>query len=118
MSEVTNEVQTEAKPKLTRAEKLIARSEVLRKRIEADTAEYNEVANELNNLAALANVAIGTKVVIKLGRAETARVLDAVVVGVKDEEDGSKKYKVQYGTGFDADLATITAGQIQSIAAE
>jgi len=119
MSETTNETTNAApevtKPKLTRVEKLQARAVLLQKRIAEDTLEYNEIANELNNLAALANLAAGTTVTIRIGRADTAREVVGLIAGVKDEEDGSKKYKVTYGSGFDADIVVVTAGQIVSI---
>lgn len=115
MSETTNAAPEVTKPKLTRVEKLQARAVLLQKRIAEDTLEYNEIANELNNLAALANLAAGTTVTIRIGRADTAREVVGLIAGVKDEEDGSKKYKVTYGSGFDADIVVVTAGQIVSI---
>lgn len=114
MSE-TNVAPEVTKPKLTRAEKLKARAELLVKRMTEDKAEYDGIANELANLAAFENLAVGTAVTIKIGRADTAREVAGLVVGIKAEEDGSKKYKVTYGSGFDADLAVVTAGQIVSI---
>lgn len=115
MSETTSAAPEVTKPKLTRVEKLQARAVLLQKRIADDTLEYNEIANELNNLAALANLAAGTTVTIRIGRADAAREVVGLIAGVKDEEDGSKKYKVTYGSGFDADIVVVTAGQIVSI---
>lgn len=110
---------TENTPKQTRAEKLTARAEVLRKRIESDTAAFNAIVAELESAARLANLSIGAAVRIKLGRKfadkDTTRIVDAVVVGVKEEEDGAKQYKVQHGSGFDAEIAVVTAAQIVSV---
>lgn len=108
----TNATPETVKPKLTRTEKLTQRAELLHKRITTDTNEYNEILAELAGAARLANLAAGDAVQVKLGRAETARTVDAIVVGVKEDEDGAKKYKVQYGSGFDADIAVVGAAQI------
>lgn len=113
MSETqTNATPETVKPKLTRTEKLTQRAELLHKRITTDTNEYNEILAELAGAARLANLAAGDSVQVKLGRAETSRTVNAIVVGVKEDEDGAKKYKVQYGSGFDADIAVVGAAQI------
>lgn len=120
MSEInnTNAAETTAPVavKLTREQKLASKLEVLRKRIEKDTADYNELAAELNNIAALAAIGVGSAVVVKLGRKfadkDTTRYENGVVIGVKEEEDGSKLYKVSYGVGFDADIAVVTGAAL------
>lgn len=112
MSE-TNNVPTVA---LTREQKLAAKIDALKTRITADTVKVNELVAEYNNIAALAAIGVGSAVVVKLGRKfadkDTTRFENAVVVGVKEEEDGSKLYKVSYGSGFDADLATVTGAAL------
>lgn len=106
-------------PKLSRAEKQANRLEVLRKRIEADTQEYNEIANELNNAAALANLKAGDVVQVKLGRKfadkDTTRVVVATIVAIRDVEGEAIQYKVSYGEGFNAELAVIEAGKIVAV---
>lgn len=102
--------------KLTREQKLVAKLNVLAGRINKDTESYNEIKAELDNIAALAAIAVGSVVIVKLGRKfsdkDTTRFEHGVVVGVKEEEDGSKLYKVQYGAGFDADIAVVTGGSL------
>lgn len=96
---------------LTREQKIVARVEVLKTRIAADTAKVNELIAEYNSIAALAAIGVGSAVVVKLGRKfadkDTTRFENAVVIGVKEEEDGSKLYKVSYGVGFEADIAIV-----------
>jgi hypothetical protein len=106
----------ETKPKATRKEKLYAKLETLAKRITADTEAYNVLKAEYEMIDALDNVSVGTQVVIKQGRADTAREVIGTVIAVKHEDDGSAKYKVQYGEGFDADIAVVTAAGIIRIA--
>lgn len=102
--------------KLTREQKITAKLDVLKKRIEKDTADFNELAAELNNIAALAAIGEGSAVIVKLGRKfadkDTTRYVNGVVIGVKEEEDGSKLYKVSHGTGFDADIAVVTGAAL------
>ena len=101
---------------LTREQKLQAKYETLVKRIAADTEKANEIAAELNSAAALAAVDTGSNIVVKLGRKfadkDTTRFVEAVVVAVKVEEDGTKLYKVQFGAGFDAEIAVVGAASI------
>ena len=115
MSEINNTVAVET-VKLTREQKIAAKLDVLKKRIEKDTADFNELAAELNNIAALAAIGEGSAVVVKLGRKfadkDTTRFVEATVVAVKGEEDGTKLYKVQYGSGFDAEIAVVGAASI------
>lgn len=112
MSETTT-VET---VKLTREEKLRAKYNALVARINADTEKAQEVAAELNSIAALAAIGVGSAVVVKLGRKfadkDTTRFENGTVIGVKEEEDGSKLFKVQYGTGFDADVVVVTGGSL------
>lgn len=121
MTKTTNTVAVET-VKLTREEKLQAKYTSLIARINADTEKANEIVAELNSIAALASIAVGSAVVVKLGRKfadkDTTRFENGVVVGVKEEEDGTKLFKVQYGTGFDADIAVVGAAAISLPAVE
>lgn len=120
MSETNTTVTAEA-VKLTREQKLVAKLNTLAARINKDTEAYNDAKAELDSIAALAAVGAGSKVQVKLGRKfadkDTTRVVDAVVLAVKEDEDGSKQYKVQYGEGFDAEIAVVTAAAISIPAA-
>jgi hypothetical protein len=116
-----SEVNTAPAVKLTRAEKLAKQAETLRARIVADTEKYNEVVAELTSIERLANVGVGQLVKIKLGRKfadkDTTRVVDAIIVGVRETEDGEKQYKAQHGIGFDAEIVTVTGAAIVEVAA-
>lgn len=107
----------EAQP-LTRKQKLLAKLESLQKRIASDTEKFNELRNEYDMIDKLDNVSVGTMVVIKQGRAETTREVQGVVIAVKHDEDGTAKYKVQYGEGFDADIAVVHAAGILQVVTE
>lgn len=112
-----NQAQEQAvEVKLTRAEKLVKRAALLAKRIETDTAEYANLKHEVENLAAIDSITEGTELVIKLGRKfadkDTTREVLATVVGVKENEDGSKQFKVAYGSGFDADVAVVDTSKV------
>ena len=113
---VQTQESNEAAVVLTREQKLQAKYETLVKRIAADTEKANEIAAELNSAAALAAVDTGSNVIVKLGRKfadkDTTRFVEAVVVAVRVEEDGTKLYKVQYGSGFDAEIAVVGAASI------
>lgn len=107
---------------LTREQKLTAKYNSLVARIAKDSETANDLAAEINNIAALAAICTGSAVIVKLGRKfadkDTTRFEPAVVIGVKEEEDGSKLYKVSYGSGFDADVAVVTGAALSLPAVE
>lgn len=119
MSEVnTNAVQNEVQAetvKLSRPEKLRLKIAQTEARIQRDTEALAELQGELQGIERLASVAPGTAVTVRLGRGETTREVNAVVVGVKADEDSATRYKVQYGEGFDADVAVVFSTQIIAV---
>lgn len=102
-------------PVLSRAEKLAARIAVLATRIESDTVAIAEARTELETSERLAGVAAGTKIVARIGRADTAKNVEATVVHVKDDESGSRRLKITYGEGADFDVAVIQESQIVEV---
>lgn len=75
-------------------------------------AELQELGQEISAIDALASIGEGSAVVVAIGKGETARSVSGVVLAVREEEDGTKLYKVQYGTGFDADITVVKAGKL------
>lgn len=53
----------------------------------------------------------------KAATAGTLRFVEAVVLGVKEEANGSLRYKIQFGSGFDQDVEIIQASQITEVKA-
>lgn len=99
--------------KLTRREKLLNRyNKAFAKHAEL-SQELQELASEINAIDLLASVNVGHEVYITVGRKEEAKEVKGVVIGVKEDEDGSKTYKVAYGSGFDSDIAVVAAGKIR-----
>ena len=107
--------------KLTRREKLLAQySAAFAKHAEL-AAKLQELAAEINAIDALAAVTVGSVVVVTVGRGDEAKEVEATVIGVREEEDGSKTYKVTYGSGFDADIAVVKGNKLKlpvAVAAE
>lgn len=122
MSENTIVAPEVVAPKSSRAEKLVARATMLAARIAKDTEDYNNIKLEIDGAERLKNVGQGSLVKVKLGRKfadkDTTRIVVSTVVGVKEDEEGAKQYKVAYGSGFDADIAVVTASQIVEVAVE
>lgn len=124
MSELnTNTAETTNAPevKLTRREKLVAQyNTVLTKHTEL-AAKLAELVEEINSIDALAAVDVGHTVIISVGKGDEAKEVEASVIGVREEEDGSKTYKVTYGSGFDADIAVVKGNKLKlpvAVAAE
>lgn len=101
--------------KLTRTEKLQAQITTLETRIAADTTKLATVRQELETAERLSAVGVGTLITARVGRAETAKNVEAEVVGVKDDEAGRRLYKISFGDGFDADVQVIQPHQIVAV---
>lgn len=120
-STATEKEAPKPRRKLTVEEKIAA----LEARILADTAKVAELRENGDPDARLVGVVAGSVVVVKLGRKfseekDTTRYVQAVVVAIKDDED-TKLYKVQFGEGWDAEVAVVrgcSITEVVSIAAE
>lgn len=100
---------------------LIASIATLATRIAADTAKHAKLTTQLEQFDLLDAVTVNTQVEFKIGRAETRRAVVGTVKAVKSEEDGSKKYKVEYtptGDEFDNTFAVITQNLIDRVHAD
>ena len=107
--------------KLTRREKLLAQYNAAFAKHAELAAKLQELAAEINSIDALAAVDVGSVVIVTVGRGDDAKEVDASVIGVREEEDGSKTYKVTYGSGFDADIAVVKGNKLKlpvAVAAE
>lgn len=107
-----SEVQTTATVKLTAAQKLDNKLAVLFERITKDTEQYNLLLAERKTLEQLANIEAGFVVTFSVGKGETAKVVEARVLGVSEGVA-----KVTYGEGFDTTVATIKLAQVLSVVA-
>lgn len=99
--------------KLTRREKLLAQYNTAFAKHADLAAKLQELAAEINSIDALSAVTVGSIVVVTVGRGDEAKEVEASVIGVREEEDGSKTYKVTYGSGFDADIAVVNGNKLK-----
>ena len=99
--------------KLTRREKLLAQYTTAFAKHAELAAKLQELAAEINSIDALAAVTVGSVVIVTVGRGDDAKEVEASVIGVREEEDGSKTYKVTYGSGFDADIAVVKGNKLK-----
>lgn len=110
---------------------LIATLATLATRIAADTEKHAKLTVQLEQFDLLDAVAVGSQIEFKIGRAETRRGVVGIVRAVKVEEDGSKKFKVEYNpndtgvvldalveVGFDGAFSVITTSQIDRVHAD
>lgn len=118
MTEATQTTTPETK--LTRREKLAEQYGVLAakradfiKKADEIALKQSEIALEVQGIDDLANVGVGSDVIVGLGKGDTAKKVPGKVLAVRDEEDGSRSYKVQHGTGFDTDVTVVKANKIE-----
>ena len=120
-AETTAETTAAPEVKLTRREKLLAQYNAAFAKHAELAAKLSELASEINSIDALAAVHVGSVVIVTVGRGDDAKEVDASVIGVREEADGSKTYKVTYGSGFDADIAVVKGNKLKlpvAVAAE
>lgn len=94
--------------------KIEARILLLTTRIAADTAALTEAQGQLAAASLVNDVSEGWTVKFKVGRAETRREVEGVVLGrglVKDVDS----VRVSIGSGFDAELFTIKVAELTGI---
>lgn len=99
--------------KKTRLEKLTDSYNKKRASYDKLAAELTDIVNEINAINALGSVAEGSKVVISIGKGESAKEVEGTVIGVREDEDGAKQFKVAYGSGFDADVKVVGAAKLR-----
>lgn len=118
MSEIINAASNETsapatEPKLTPRERLMQKYNKLAAKATDLSTEITKVVAEIAEIDALDSIDVGAAVFVTMGKGEEAREVPATVIAVKLDDDGSKVYKVQYGTGFDADITVVRAGKIK-----
>ena len=109
----TSETTAAHEVKMARREKLLSQYNTAFVKHAELAAKLQELAAEINNIDALASATVGSAVVVTLGRGDGAKEVEATVIGVREEEDGSKTYKVTYGSGFDADIAVVKGNKLK-----
>lgn len=90
---------------------------------EADTAELAALREILPTLPEAAEpvagavYSVGQKVSLVIGREANRRTVEGVVAGVQLNEAGTSpaRYKVEVGTGFDAEFHTVYPGSINGV---
>lgn len=98
------------------ATKIEARITLLTTRIAADTLALTELQGQLAAAALINDVAAGWTVKFKVGRAETRREVEGVVLG-RGEVKGVDSVRVQIGEGLECELFTIKVAELTGITA-
>lgn len=115
--EQTAEAAAPAAP-LTPREKLIEKYNKLfaqRKDIDEKLAA---IVAEVTAIDTQASVGVGSVVLFSKGKGEAAVQVEGIVIGARDNEDGTKDLKISYGTGFDADVVVLKASKVKVKPAE
>lgn len=96
--------------------KIEARITLLSTRIAADTKALAEAQAQLSAAALVNDVAAGFVVTFKVGRADTRREVEGVVLG-RGEVKGVDSVRVQSGEGFELEVHTVKVAELLSIKA-
>ncbi len=101
---------------LSREEKLTARANTLREEIVRRTEEYNGIIDSLKAINTIKSVKVGDRASGSFGRADTARQVEGVVIGV-DTSGPTVSVKILVGTGFDTDVLILNESNITAVVA-
>lgn len=114
---MSNELNTELTNTLTEAA-TVSHTEVKLAELREDRAKAMEKVNKIDqkiealekaeqNAAAIAALTAGDNVAYVYGRAANKRVLEGVIRATNTSDKGVRQFKVEYGTGFDAEFHLI-----------
>ncbi|APU03158.1 hypothetical protein HOR51_gp17 [Ralstonia phage phiAp1] len=94
----------------------------LAKKIDAKREQYRKLGEEIQRLQnqfdvadKMAGIAQGSNIIARVGRADTAREVEATVVGVQFLDNGERRLKIVFGAGFDTETVVIQDSQIVGI---
>lgn len=102
---------TDDSPLVKRAKKLDAKREQYRKLGE----EIQKLQQQFDVADKMASIGQGSNIVARVGRADTAREVDATVVGVQHLPSGERRLKIVFGNGFDTETVVIQDSQIVGV---
>lgn len=98
------------------------RGEILAAKITAKQLQYGKLADEIAKLEQqfravdlLDSVKQGSVIIAKVGRADTAKEVEASVIGVQTLENGDRRLKIFFGDGFDSETVIIQDSQIVDV---
>lgn len=100
-------------PKLSHREKLMKKFEEKKALYTKLATDLQELAAEIQAIDAAASIEVGTTVYINVGKGETRKEVEAKVIGIREDEETGKQYKVAYGSGFDADVKVVGASRLR-----
>lgn len=72
-----------------------------------------KIVEEVNGIDRLEALTVGVRVIVKIGKGETSKDVEGEIIGEQVLEDGTKQFKVAYGSGMDADVTVKKATQIR-----
>lgn len=94
----------------------------LAKKLDAKREQYRKLGEEIQKLQQqfdvadkMASIGQGSNIIARVGRAETAREVDATVVGVQHLPSGERRLKIVFGNGFDTETVVIQDSQIVGV---
>ena len=100
-------------PKLSHREKLLKKFEEKKALYEKLAADLQDIAAEVQAIDAAESIGVDSVVYISIGKGDTRKEVAARVIGVREDEENGKQYKVQYGEGFDADVKIVPAARLR-----
>lgn len=112
---VTNVTPDESVVELTASQKIAAKIDAKRAQITKLTAEIDKLEGQFRSADLLDSITTGSVIKARVGRAETAREVQASVVGVQTLENGDRRLKIFFGEGFDAETVVIQDSQIVDV---
>lgn len=97
---------------LTPSQKIAAKIEAKKAQVTKLVVEIEKLEAQFRSADLLDTIKEGSVIVARVGRAETAREVTAAVVGVQTLDNGDRRLKIYFGTGFDAETVVIQDSQI------
>ena len=97
---------------LTASQKLAAKIESKKVQVAKLVEEIAKLEQQFRAADLLDAVKEGSVIIARVGRAETAREVEASVIGVQTLPNGDRRLKIFFGEGFDSETVVIQDSQI------
>lgn len=102
-------------PVLPLRDRLIQAAQKIAEKIKALQEDYTEIFERIQQIDNPVVLDPGTAVLVTVGRGDKATEVQGVILASKTEEDGTVMLKVQYGSGFDADIIAVKSTKVKAV---
>lgn len=81
-------------------------------KVDAARVQIEELKQQIQEVAATEALVVGQTYSISVGKGETARVIEATLIGERKKDTGASEFRFSAGTGFDARFYDLSINKV------